>query len=195
MSDYKNQTDAALADFLKLSDHAAYEEIFKRYNCLMLAHAYKKLGSKELAKDIVQDLFTNLWYNREKVLSKNSLAPFLYVSLRNKILDFYSRQEVESKYITALGNYLIITQTATTDHTIREKQLSEYIDKQIRALPRKMRVVFELSKFEHLSNTEIAQQLNTTESNVSQHVNNAIRILRIKLRPLLPFILIIVYFF
>ncbi len=174
-------SDEELSILLRSSNHSAYTEIYERYSHLMLSQAYKKLHDKELAKDIVQEVFVNLWQKRDQVLPTNNLAPFLFVSLRNRIIDHFLHSDVKSKYITSLANHLSHANTATTDHLIREKQLNEYLEKQVKALPKKMRQVFELSKVEHLSNTEIAQQLETTESNVSQHVNNALRILRVKL--------------
>jgi DNA-binding NarL/FixJ family response regulator len=55
-----------------------------------------------------------------------------------------------------------------------------YIEKQIQALPPKMRRVFQMSRNENLSHREIAERLGTTEDNVSKHVTNALRILRTK---------------
>ena len=70
-------------------------------------------------------------------------------------------------------------------HLIREKQLNHYLNTQINALPKKMRQSFLLSRVAHLTNKEIAVKLASSESNVSQHVHNAIRILKNKLGSLL----------
>jgi len=179
--DYKTISDAELADLLKASDHAAYKEIFERYYYLLLVHAYKKLRDKDLAKDMVQDLFTNLWIKREQILSTGNLAPFLYTSLKNQIINYIVHQGVQSKYILSISDYVSNGHNANTDHLIREKELQTYIDQEILALPQKMRKVFELSRKQHLSNKEIAVVLNTSESNVSHHIKSAIKILRIKL--------------
>ncbi|WP_367890478.1 sigma factor-like helix-turn-helix DNA-binding protein [Pedobacter mucosus] len=56
-----------------------------------------------------------------------------------------------------------------------------YIEKEINALPPKMGLVFKLSRKRDLSNKEIAQRLDVTESNISYHISNAVKILRIKL--------------
>jgi len=182
---YKTVSDAELADLLKASDHAAYKEIYERYHYLMLVHAYKKLRDEDLAKDMIQDLFTNLWIKREQVLSTGNLAPFLYKSLKNQIINYIVHQGVRSKYITSISDYLSNGHNAYTDHPIREKELQAYIDKEILALPQKMRNVFELSLKQRLSNKEIAVALNTSESNVSHHIKNAITMLRIKLRAII----------
>jgi RNA polymerase sigma-70 factor (family 1) len=181
IQDYKKLSDNELISLLKEADHAAYEEIYSRYYYLMFVFAFKKLRDEDHAKDVVQDLFTNLWFKREQVLPTSNLAPFLYTSVRNQIINYFIHKGVQSRYMLSIKEYASDRYNPNTDHLIREKELQTYIDKEIMALPRKMRNVFELSKKGNLSNREIAQQLNTTENNVSQHVNNAIRILRVKL--------------
>ncbi len=55
------------------------------------------------------------------------------------------------------------------------------IEKEIGALPPKMREVFELSRKENLSHKEIAEKLNLSEKTVKKQVNNSLKILRSKL--------------
>ena len=64
--------------------------------------------------------------------------------------------------------------------------MADYIEKQIQALPEKMRNIFELSKCQHLSNKEIAKRLEISESNVSTQIANALKIFRTKLGGILP---------
>ncbi|TCD02732.1 RNA polymerase sigma-70 factor [Pedobacter psychroterrae] len=181
MPDYKTYSDSQLTDLLKTADHAAYTEIYNRYYHLMFVFAYKKLRDEDQAKDFVQELFTNLWVKREQLQETTNLTAFLYTALRNKVLNYIARQKVESKYIQSLKDYTNTGSIAHTDHLVREKQFQDHIDKEIQALPKKMRKAFELSRIEHLANRDIADKLNVTENNVSQHINNAIRILRTKL--------------
>lgn len=188
MADYSILSDNELIDLLKESDHVAFTEIYRRYAYLLLVHAYKKLQYEEQAKDVIQDLFTSLWLKRDIVIADGNLAGYLYISMRNKILNLLARQKVESKYIHSLNNYIVTNSNSSTDHLVREKELKAYIHKEIQALPRKMRVVFELSRNEQLNNREIALRLDTTENNVSKQVNRALRILKAKLGVIILFI-------
>jgi RNA polymerase sigma-70 factor (family 1) len=189
--DYKNLSDAKLIDLLNESDHTAFTEIYRRYAYPTFIHAHKKLQDEDQAKDVVQDLFTSLWHKRNTYkIDGNTLGSYLYIAMRNRIFDFFARQKVESKYINSLNNYIAASNTASPDHLIREKELKSYIDKEIQALTPKMRIIFELSRKEQLSNREIAEKLNTSENNVSKQVNNALRILKTKLG-----IIIFIYLF
>jgi len=181
MGTYSTLSDNELIQLLKESDHAAYTEIYHRYFYLLYVHAYKKLRDENQAKDIVQDVFATLWFKRESDLQLTNLAGYLYTAVRNRIFDLFAHEQVKSKYIESLNSYLTNHNSVSTDYRIRENQLKAYIEKEIQALPQKMKQIFELSRKEQFSYQEIASKLNTSENNVSKQVNNALRILKTKL--------------
>ena len=187
MSGYQTFTDSELVTLLREGDRIAYTQIYHRYFYLMFSFAFKKLRDKDLAKDFVQDLFTNLWFKREMILEDGNLSQFLYISLRSKMLNYFAHQNVEAKYIETLKGSILDLKTSFADSRIRERQLAEYIEKQIQNLPEKMKRIFTLSRKEHLSNKEISDKLKTTESNVSHQISNALKILKGKLTTLIIF--------
>lgn len=86
--------------------------------------------------------------------------------------------------MSSLQNY-ITHGPCITDHVIREKQLAALIEKGISDLPPKMKEVFELSRKQKLTHKEIAEKLNLSEQTVKKQVNNALKILRVKLGTML----------
>jgi RNA polymerase sigma-70 factor (family 1) len=181
MASYSNLSDDELIQLLKESDHRAYTEIYHRYFYLIYTHAYKKLRDEEQAKDIVQDVFAALWFKRDSNLPNSNLAGYLYTAIRNKVFDLFAHQQVISKYIDSFQDFLTKQTSIPTDHLVRENDLKAYIEKEIQALPPKMRRIFEMSRKENLSHKEIAERLNVSENNVSKQVNNALRVLKTKL--------------
>ena len=67
------------------------------------------------------------------------------------------------------------------DHDLREKELAALIEKEIEALPVKMRNVFILHKKEELTYKEIAAKLDITDKTAKQQVYNAVKILKLKI--------------
>lgn len=190
MGNYQNDSDNVLVSLLREGKQGAYTEIFNRYFQLLFVFAYKKLRDEDLAKDLVQEVFLKLWENRDKQLPDVvNLPAYLHVALRNKIISIFVHQNVKNKYVDFLSNYMVNSRSVDSDSLIREKQLSEYIEKQIQALPKKMRRIFEMSRKGHLSHREIATALETSENNVSTQIMNAIRILKTKLSMILAFVL------
>lgn len=181
MSELRALHDHELAVMVRNSDKGAYTEIYQRYFRLLFIHARKKLPDDDAAKDVVQDLFTIIWLRRETLMPPStSLAAYLFGAVRNRILDIYSHQQVQQKYVNSLQQFLD-TATADPETTLREKELLEHIENEINALPPKMREVFELSRKASLSHREIAEQLHISEQTVAKQVSNALKILRSKL--------------
>jgi RNA polymerase sigma-70 factor (ECF subfamily) len=191
MVPYLNFSDNDLLQLLKESDHTAYNEIYRRYFYLTYTHAYKKLRDEEAAKDIVQEVFATLWFKRDFNLPQSNLPGYLFTAVRNKIFDLFAHQQVEAKYADSLKDYLSNHSNAPTDHLVRENELKAYIEKEIQALPPKMKLIFEMSRKENLSHKEIAEQLNISENNVSKQVNNALRVLKTKLGIIIYIVLLI----
>ncbi|AMR29938.1 hypothetical protein A0256_00165 [Mucilaginibacter sp. PAMC 26640] len=181
MQEYKTLSDNELIQLLKQSDHSAYNEIYHRYFYLTYTHAYKKLRDEDQAKDIVQEVFATLWFNREYNLPDTNLAGYLFTAVRNKIFDLFAHEQVKTKHLDSLKDYERTHQSVPADHLIREKEMNAYIEKSIQALPNKMKQIFEMSRKEHLTHKEIAEKLSTSENNVTTQISNALRILRTKL--------------
>jgi len=173
-------TDTELLALLRDGDHAAYKEIYNRYKGLLYIHIFKRLGDREETKDIIQELFSAIWYKREELTLNTSLSGYLYKAVRNRLLNAVAHKKVQTHYISSLQQAINQTESST-DFALRENELMQLIDKEIAALPPKMREIFELSRKGNLAHKEIAVQLNISEKTVKKQVNNALKVLRVKL--------------
>lgn len=182
-------TDDVLISLLREGDEDAYTEIYNRYKWPLHAHAYKKLGDRDAANDVVQDLFTNLWLKREDVFLTTTLSAYLYTSIRNRVLNIIEHRVVESKYMDSLVEF-VKDFVPPADHLVRQNELRAIIDKEISALPPKMREVFELSRKSNLTHKEIALQLSISEQTVTKQIKNALKILKIRLGLIVYIVLI-----
>ena len=180
MKAYSSLSDVELTHLLSSGDQGAFTEIYARYKWLLFLHALKRVGDREQAKDIVQDLFTTLWDRRAELDLRSHLSGYLYTAIRNRVIKIFTHQQVVSGYVTSLGK-VIREEDCITDHKVRQSSLAALIEKEINGLPEKMREVFVLSRKYHLSNKEIAQQLGITEGTVKRQISNALKVLRAKL--------------
>ncbi|SDE88318.1 RNA polymerase sigma-70 factor, ECF subfamily [Dyadobacter soli] len=180
MENYHGYTDSALLALIADDDELAFAEVYRRYKGVLFLHARRILGNDEEAKDVLQELFTALWTRRKSIDLKTSLPAYLYAAVRNRVFDVIAHRKVEEKYIASLATF-IEKGEYVTDQQLLEQELSELIEKEIAALPPKMREVFELSRKEDLSYKEIADQLHISDKTVKKQVNNALHILREKL--------------
>lgn len=180
MDSYMEHDDFKLMELLRQGNQAAFTALFNRYDRLLFIYAYKKLQDKEEAKDVVQDVFINLWNGRNDFKLQSNLSGYLYKSVSNKALNLFRDKNINEKYLLSLQELLDKNDIAT-DHRIREKDIASLIDREIGELPPKMREVFELRRKEYLSNKEIADKLNISEQTVATHIKRALKILRTRL--------------
>ena len=180
MASYFLSSDLELAASVANDDDQAFAEIYRRYKGVLFLHACRMLGDQEEAKDILQELFTTLWFNRKEIKLHTSFSSYLYKALRNRIFDVISHKKVKQKYISSLAAF-IEQGECVTDQQVREKELTRLIEQEVSLLPPKMREVFEMSRNTDLSYKEIAQELQISDKTVKKQVTNAIHILRQKL--------------
>jgi RNA polymerase sigma-70 factor (family 1) len=174
-------SDEELIPLLRADDHGAFNEIYERYKGILVIHACKKLdGDLEDAKEIVQEVFSNFWHNRHALPGINVLKAYLYTLVRNRVLNYIQHQDVVTRYADSFSRYEK-EYDYSTDRLIREKQMLEIIDREINALPAKMKEVFLLSRKNYLSHKEIAEKLEISEHTVKNHIKSALKILRNRL--------------
>lgn len=191
---FNNCENDELLERFNNGDYDAFTEIYTLHSSILYRHAIKMIKDREVARDVIQEVFTNLWINRNIIKFNTSPRNYLYTAVRNKILDIIAKDKSEKKYIASLeefihqGNY-------TTDNIIREKELAKVINQEISNLPSKMRAVFELSRKEHKSYAEIAQELGMAENTVRKHITKALSRIRPAISDFLVLAFTLKYFF
>lgn len=189
MQIYTTLTDQELCGLLEQGDEKAYAELYTRYWPLLFRHSYKMLAEQDQAMDVVQDIFTSLWFNREVIDLKTSISAYLYTATRNRTLNVINKSKLQVTYMESLQDY-IDKGAYVTDESVRYNELSAEIEAEIAKLPPRMREIFELRRDAGLSYKQIAVKLGVSDETVKTQVSRALKILRTKFGTLftLPFI-------
>lgn len=190
MSTYKSLTDQELFVLLQDGNKLAFEEIYERFNGLLYIYACKMIADREDARDIVQEIFVYLWSN-PSIQIKTQLSSYLYTAVRYKIFDWFDKNKSRSNYLQSLEDFAQQGAYVTDDY-IREKEFASLIEKEVSLLPPKMRVIFEMSRQQHLSQKEIAEILHLSDKTVKKQMSNALRVLRLKLTSFLLLAIILI---
>nr|WP_068891176.1 RNA polymerase sigma-70 factor [Pedobacter panaciterrae] len=180
MLHYDILSDCELVTLLKAGDDQAYAAIYDRYKVLMFRHACSKIYDTDDAQDILQDVFLSLWNKRADISESENLAGYIYTAIRNKTFNLIAHHKIRIRYEESMLHFAE-TGAITTDHLVREKQFSELIEREIAALPLKMRKIFILSRKGHLKNKDIAIKLDISEHTVATQIKRALKILKTRL--------------
>jgi RNA polymerase sigma-70 factor (ECF subfamily) len=176
---YKSYSDSELFDLLKSGSHAAFTEIYERYWKVMYVHTVKVLGEKDDAKDVVQELFANLWIKGNSIRYNGNLSGYLYVSAKNKIINYIQQKSTHRHYARCCALSIGAAHNTTIEY-ITEKELSSVVEKEIQNMPGKMQHIFNLSRKQNLSHKEIANKLAISDKTVKKQIGNAIRMIKTK---------------
>ncbi|WP_254778992.1 RNA polymerase sigma-70 factor [Pedobacter sp. ok626] len=180
MIEYNLLPDTELFIRLKEGDNVAFSEIYQRFGGILFVFIKRRVGDTDDAKDILQELFVDLWVKRETIEITTKASSYLYAAVRYKMLNFIERNATQKRYVDAIES-INEQDMVMTDHLVREKQLASIIERNVDALPKKMKEVFLLSRQVNLTYVEIADKLNISKLTVRAQVKNAIKILRERL--------------
>lgn len=182
MAAYSTYTDQELIVLLKLRDHAAFTAIYDRYAPKVFYQVNQMLRDEEVSKDLVQELFVNIWSRADHIKAEGKLGGYLFIAAQNTVFKYIQRSKLKDSYLKSLAEFSTELSNSTVE-LLDEKELHSLMDGYIKELPPKMREVFELSRNQDLSYQEIAAQLAISEQTVKNQVSSALKILRGKMAP------------
>jgi RNA polymerase sigma-70 factor, ECF subfamily len=175
---------------LSEGNHLAYEKLFDSWYEPLCRYAFSILRNMDDAEDVVQKTFCKLWDQRENLSIKSSINSYLYRIVHNESLNAVhqksSHQEHNLSYISMMND---ADNSVAEQITANDLQLA--IDKALATLPPQCKRVFEMSRMDQLSYSEIANQLNISTNTVENHVSKALKILRVELKEFLFLCLIL----
>jgi RNA polymerase sigma factor (sigma-70 family) len=96
------------------------------------------------------------------------------------VIDKMAHEKIKTNYAESLQE-LLDEGHCITEESIREKELMQLIDQEIASLPEKMRQVFQFSRKDYYSHKEISAILNISEQTVKKQVQNALKIIKLRL--------------
>jgi RNA polymerase sigma-70 factor (ECF subfamily) len=179
-AEYTECSDEQLFELMQADNSDAFEVLYNRLFYPLMNHAAHKVSNLQEAQDIVQDLFVTIWKKRRQIIIQGKVVNFLFVSLRNSIINFYIKNRKKDQR-EELFHYFNGFFEATTERTIHKNELEKIIQNEIDALPEKMREIYLLSRNKSLSHKQIAELLELSEHTVKKQVSNALRILKQKI--------------
>ena len=179
-----NQVDPNLTDDTILLQQVgegskkAFNILFEKYWESAFSDAYKRLKKYDNAKDIVQEIFTHIWINRETLHIEN-LPAYLNVAIRNKVIKFVAKQKLVHPFFDILDN--IPEKNSQTDGDLLWKEFFKSYEELMKSLPPKRQVIFRLRYEEDLPTKVISMQLGITRKTVQNQLGKAIETLKVSL--------------
>lgn len=175
--------DAELVQALRGGSEPAFAEIYRRYGFGLIEQAYRKVGSREAAEEIVQDLFAALWHKRDGA-EIQKLPEYLGTAVKYRVINLIKTKLTHADYLAYCR-----AQAPRADHRTEQElaadDLAGALRRGLTRLPAHTREIFQLSRLEHQTVPEIAGRLKLSTKAVEYHITRALKQLRVSLKDFL----------
>ena len=166
--------DKGLLKKIQSGEQEALEVLFKKYFQSLCEFASSYVNQREVAEEIVSDVFFSIWIKRNEITIKLSLKSYLFAAVKNKSLDQLKKQQQVYSDLTTLDNEGHADSPSVLSE-IDYRDLEKEVNDMIEELPPQRQKVFKLNRFEGLKYKEIADILKISVNTVQKQMTLAIQ--------------------
>ena len=177
MNDDQIHIESEIVESIKKGDGSAFKKLFLRYYLPLSLVAADFLGSKELGKEIVQELLLKIWENRQSWQPNGPLKPYLYRAVCNRALNYKKQEKSRREAIARYHIFMENENQGFEDHEEKEALIAALWDT-VEKLPKRQYMVILLHKIHGLNYREIAESLDISVNTVEVHMVRAMKFLR-----------------
>lgn len=178
MHAYSSYSDQELLFLIKTGNYQAFNEIYRRHADILYGSAYNILRDRESCRDIIQDIFVWFWQHRMH-WELTSCRGYLLTAVKFKTANYIRNNKVGKTFFVDLSAIEIGGEDEEAAMEVRE--LSAFIRNVADQLPGRYGEIFRLSRYDQLSNKEIALKLGISEKTVENQMTIALKKLKEKL--------------
>lgn len=181
MASELSNEEMRLLSMLREGDRDAFTQIYQKYFSMLYALSYRYLQDKEMAEDVIQQVFMRLWESHSTLCISVCLKNYLYTMTKNSLLNM-----IRDKNDKIVHRYEMLQQQDVVDEGMSEKMEEErkinHFYKAISKLSSVKRAICLLKMQGELNNQEIADKLNMPVGTVKNYYTQALQLLKYYLR-------------
>jgi RNA polymerase sigma-70 factor (ECF subfamily) len=148
----------------------SFNELINDYSSVVLRTAARILGDTQLAQDVHQEVFLEIWRRWHKYNGRTNWKAYLYrVTVRSAI--HFAEKSRTSLHIQQQPD--VLANTSNPDENLRVAELQRKLALSLAKLPKRQAEVFVLSRIEGLGNEKIAELLGCSQKTVRVHLHRA----------------------
>lgn len=176
-------TEQDIIEGLKYGDSRVLNYLVERYYSSLQYFTYKIISEWEDAQDIVVQTFNSFWNLRSNFDSEKNIRAFLYITARNRCLNYLRDRERRFSHKKEYKEFLLqIENDNELESRFVQSDLIYKIYLEVQKLPEKYRSILFLTYFKGMSINEIASELNISISNVTTRRARALNMLKLNLK-------------
>jgi RNA polymerase sigma-70 factor (ECF subfamily) len=172
-----------------MSDNLSFSQLFIDYQAKFVRFAASYVHDQSLAEDFTSDALIYYWENRHKLPSDTNIPAYILTSIKNKCLNHLQHIKVREKVnieLYTINQWELSMRIATLDaldpSEMYTSEILEIVNKTLSTLSETDRLIFRKSRFDGLSNKDIAKELNISVKTVEAHLTRTLKHIRSELK-------------
>jgi RNA polymerase sigma-70 factor (ECF subfamily) len=166
----------------------SFSQLFVDYQSRFVRFANSYVRDMATAEDITSDAIVYYWENRERLSGDTNVPAYILTTIKNKCLNQLQHIRVKEKANAQIQtnaqwelDMRIASLAALEPTELYTQEIRDLVNTALMKLPEKTRQIFCKSRFDHLSNKEIAKKLDISIKSVEAHITSAMKLLRSEL--------------
>lgn len=164
-----------LLDEVARGNHAAFEKLYNTYfkKCFSLALYYVK--SKEIAEDVIAEVFYMIWKSRDLMLNVKDWNSYLYISIRNQAFLYLEQTKRIPFEPSDLFSIHFISHDNNPEELLLKQEFDTVLNKALSELPERCKMIYYMVREEKMSYRQIAESLDISERTVNSQMTIAVK--------------------
>lgn len=157
-------------------DENAFTQLYLHFGKRLIQFAVSLVRSREIAEELVEDVFVKLWANRNQVTAIENITVYLYVATKNRSLNALSRKAHE--LVAAPFDYLDtpLDKFAANPYDLMiTAEMMGRMQQAIETLPPRCKLIFKLVREDGLKYKEVAEILNISVNTIDVQMAIAVK--------------------
>ncbi len=148
--------------------HQLIADAYINYRRSVYLYLYNRIGSKEDAEDLSQDVFMRL-LEYEKMICGETLTSFIFTITRNVLFSYLRHYQTKQEVNTYLYD-TAVTYANDTENRVNVDDLRACEMHRVSMLPAQRRKIYEMSRYEDISVEDISKRLQLSKRTVENHL-------------------------
>lgn len=181
-----NSIEESYVKALAKGDQKAFDVLFLHYYPKLVNFISGFVKDNELARDMSQDVFLDIWKGREKLMEVKLFKAYVFKMAKNAVCNYFDHIVVDEKFVAE--QLARPADFESSEDIIYARQLQDMIDLAISQMPPQRKQIYIMSRVDGMSNSEIAEKLNINKRTVENHLTTALADIRKAIKVCLSFL-------
>jgi len=159
-------------------DEQAFRDLFDSYYGQLYHYIFGFIKSKQVAEELVMDVFLKIWLGRDIIPQIHNFNAFLFRVAHNKSIDFLRSVARDPKFQDLLWKNIQPANNVPADSSILVQEYEDKLREAVSLLPPQRKKVYQLSREQDMTHDQIAAQLNLSKHTINNHIVEAQRFIR-----------------